>query len=795
MATTPEDVQVNFRRSRTRVRSLGFDKQKIFTRVHNFYRNDKDARDRDRSIRLQRYAKYRMWVEGNDFPWEDASDLPMSDMLEKSLRMQDTIHNAVMQARPPITANALNKADKEKEKTNETLIDYQFFEESPGETIIGDMADAFVNDGVITVFVPWIKEMREISDVLVFDPIPEDVLPLQYFSSIIAQKFKVNSNSIQFSASGWNANIVYAPREGEEQKVEIKFYTRDNGEVEMVTREKAEVFNGPRPMVMDYDDVLHPARCENLQIPSPSNPGGAGHVILIDHPSIDEIKRLAKSKFYDLIDDDTLESLENLATNDDDDEEEDERDDMAGVNDEPKKDSHAKSHTKLTRLLCFDCFDIDGDGIDEDVIWWVLLEPKVVVKAIYMTEMYPEKPPRRPFGEASFLPVRGRRVGISMLELLEGLHDAMKAILDQSVDSGTISNLPFFFYSQRQGIRPEIISLQPGEGYPVPDAQRDINFPKIGNPQAQGFAINMVTMLQQMEERASMIGDLQLGRVPAGKSSALRTVGGMALLAGQGEARPERIMRRFFICLSEVWKRIHALNQYYLPKDKEFRITGPVPDREEPYQKITSTESISGRFDFTFKANVLNTSKQQLTETLSVLMQTYISEIALQLGIIDADGIYRLLKDFGKALGHDAEDYLKPPSPDSMLPKILAEEAIQAILNNTMPEGVPMEAGGAQEHLQKLQAFFQSDDFGRLSDTTLQIFQEYMQQVIQRVQDQIKQQQLIEAAQQFGQGGTQNAGGRPAENAPPNANENPQVSSGNELIDESLPGAGGGGQQ
>ena len=63
--------------------------------------------------------------------------------------------------------------------------------------------------------------------------------------------------------------------------------------------------------------------------------------------------------------------------------------------------------------------------------------------------------------------------------------------------------MPFFFYSQRTGVRPEAISLTPGEGYPVPDANRDINFPQIGNPQAQGFMINMISMLGQMEERVT----------------------------------------------------------------------------------------------------------------------------------------------------------------------------------------------------------------------------------------------------------------------------------------------------
>jgi hypothetical protein len=48
--------------------------------------------------------------------------------------------------------------------------------------------------------------------------------------------------------------------------------------------------------------------------------------------------------------------------------------------------------------------------------------------------------------------------------------------------------------------------------------------------------------------------------------------------------------------------------------------------------------------------------------------------------------------------------------------------------------------------------------------------------------------------QQMGQPG-QNPGGAPTQNMPPDPNAQPQVSGGGELMDETLPTAGGGGQQ
>ena len=777
------------KRQRVRIDSLKIDKEKIFARVKQFYDTDLTSHDVDRDIRLQRYAKLRMWVEGKDWPWDNCSDLPLSDILEKSLRMQDTLHNAVMSARPVITSTATIKADTDKQEMVDNLIDWQIFEEHPGEVMVGEAADAFVNDGVLTLFIPWVKESREVTDIRIFNPIPEQMQPGEYFNLIIKENMKpVAARPSSNGGWDWKVKILV---DGKNQDVDVKFYTQtETGRVEMVSRQVAVTFDGPKPIVMDYEDVLHPVRATNLKIPGPSNPGGADHVILRDYPSIDEIKRLAKRDFYDLITKEQIEELENWSRDMTYDTEEDQRDDLAGKHVEPGKNSKAKSHNKLTRLTVFDTFDINNDGVDEDVIWWVLLEPKIILKAKYLTEMYPGIPPMRPFAEASFVPVRGRRTGVSQTELLEGLHDAKKALLDQGIDAGTLSNSPFYFYRAVAGTRPEVIRLFPGEGYPVADPKRDIHFPTIGNPQAQGFMINMVTMMEQMEERVAVIGDAQFGRVPAGKSAALRTTGNMQMLMGQGEARPERILRRFFLAFAEMWKIIHQMNQHFLPDNKKFRLFGDLPKSEDAYQEVTKRDIIRANFNFSFSANVFNTSKTSLQQSLGLMLQTYMNEFNIQTGILQPDGAYRLQRDFGKSYGIDVNKYITQPTANANMPRILAEEAIAIMLRSEVPEGLPLEPGGIQEHMQKLFDFASSDQFGLLTESAVQIFGRYVQGLKQLLEQERQRAQLAEAA--ANQQGPEGQPGRPTENAPASL-ENPQVSGGGELIDESLPTAGGGG--
>ena len=784
------------KRKRPRSSSVTADKALVAQRVIDFYTADIQSRSFDIEARLQRQAKFRMWTEGKVLPWEDSSDAGVPDMMTASLRMQDTIHNAVMNQRPAVVSKAMQKANKDKSSVVDNVLDYQFFVEAKGEKIVGEMADAFVNDGVVTVFIPWVREEREIHEVRVLEKIPADSKPGEYFAlqlMLIYPKAQI----VNLDREGWRWRVVV---EADEQFV-VDFYTLPDERVEMDTSKLATVFDGPRPIVKDYEDVLHNARAANLQIPSPSNPGGSAHAILVDYPTLDEIKRLVKSGYYDLLDKDGLEKLgmarEDTTENQD---EKLQKDVLGGVNYQgesptitsPTKEGNDKNqindHKVLTRLMCFDIYDIDGDGVNEDVIWWVIKEEKLLLRARELTQVFPANPPRRPFAEGQFLEVRGRRSGISLLEMMEGLHDLLKQIIDQTVDLGTVTMAPFGLYRSTSSVRPEVIRYQPFELYPVSDPKNDISFPMI--PQAgSNFGFNAIQVLNQMEEKLTTVGDLQLGRVPQGKASALRTVRGMQTIMQQGDARPERILRRFFMCLTEVYAQMHELNQAFLTKGKQYRVAGMVRPGEDPYRQIDDPAAIRGRFQFDFIANAMNTSKEALQAALQELMAVYVTPIAIQLGITQPDGIYQLMRDYGKAWGQDADRYLSPPSAESMLPPALAEEVISTIMQGTLPEVRPLEA--PEEHMAKLMEFAGKPEFGLLTPEQVDLYKAYLNILRQRIiSDQQKMALMAAAGSAAPQGGN---GGVPGPAPGPQVPGQPVMMGQGELADEQLPGAGGGG--
>jgi hypothetical protein len=764
---------------RTRKRTLGIKPELLVERAIKFADDDEQARQSEMDIRLQRYAKFRQWRD--DYaqrPWEDASDAAVSDLATASLRTQDTLYNAVMTTRPAIISKATSESDANKQDAVDQIIDYQAFVEN-GEEWLSDLIDAFTNDGHFTAFIPWVKEKRKSQEVQIADPIPEEVFPGEYFLQILSQLHPeaqiVPRGDDPLAA--WDFEVVT-----QEEILDVAFYTGEEDQVEIVTTRNTTVFDGPKIIVKDRSDVLHPAQVSNLQIPGPSNPGGAPHVILVDHQvPLDEIFKLQKTGFYDQLTKDDVEELKGRINTESSQPsaEAEQKATIGGADDLPN--NAPLEHRTVKRYVVFDTIDVSGNGEVEDVVYWVLENPKKLLRMRRLSEVYPGRIPRRPFAEQQFIPVRGQRTGIGILELGEGLHDLRKQLMDQSIDAGTLGLGPFFFYRPSSSMKPETIRLFPGEGYPLSDPKNDVNFPTI-NQQGQAYAFNMLSIIDRDSERLNMVGDLQLGRVPEGKASALRTVRGMAMIQSQGEARPARILRRFFTGLSQIWYQIHELNRHLLPAEKQIRIVTVKSDTENPYRVVKKTD-LDGTFTFEFEANVFNTSKEILQETLGQLFGLYTSPLAFQTGISNEKTVYNLMYDLGKSFGQDPEKYINSPVMQEM---ISFEEAIGLIMDDQIPQGFPQE--GPEQHLTMLKDFAESEQFGLLSQEQIEVFAQWgelVQGLMVELQ-RIEQLSMASQAEQVQGGGGEE--GRPPEGGP--VDQEQATLQDNENVNENLDGGG-----
>jgi hypothetical protein len=205
---------------------------------------------------------------------------------------------------------------------------------------------------------------------------------------------------------------------------------------------------------------------------------------------------------------------------------------------------------------------------------------------------------------------------------------------------------------------------------------------------------------------------------------------------------------------------------------------------------IKKPEDIGGMFQFDFKANALNTNKGAKAQILSQLLPSIVNGMTMQMGLVNQEKVYNILRDLIQAMGQDEHKYLMSP-PNADVPKITAEQAMGQMVQGVLPQGMPAE--GAQGHLQSLTMFQQDPRFAHLIQVDpafALIFSTYAQQVQQLV---MQEQQQAMAAQQFA--GAMGGGGATGEGGPegmvdPGAGQMQPQGQG-QVMDESLPGAKG----
>lgn len=796
----PEEEPIGFTvKPPQRKKTLLKEKEKVTAGLIKKYGDDILDRADWTERRVQRTAKYRGWREIKTFPWENSSNAHLPIIMTDVQRTEDTLHNAVLSVRPVMNAKAASKAFEAKEKTVDNLIDHQIFVENVGEVRIGNLISSFCQDGQFVAYVPHIKEKQKVTRVQVLD-YPSTKMSWDSWIMQALREYYPKAIILPGDKAPWNWTIkTQHPLTGESvtEKLQI-VQDSDEGKVQILCHKEETIFDGPALIPKELEDIVVPGRSENLQPQTMSNPTGAPHVFMVDYPSKDELLKLIDSGFYDEVSIEDREKIKATQKRKDDSNDPEAQkilqDDLTGITHEAIADPQEDSYVRLTY---FGREDLDGDGFEEEVVYWILENPQIILRARYLTEVYPTTPMRRPFAMAKYIPVNGQFYAIGLIELMESGYDIIKKTFDQMIDSGDLTNTPWGFYRPMSGVRPEVMRMGPGDLYPTNDPKNDVHYPTLPQGMAS-FGHNIIALVSQILDQTTLVGQLQLGGVPQGKSSALRTTSNMQSLLQQGDARPERVMRRFFGGLVEIWHQFHELNQIFLPKEKQFRITSGVTKETDPYVTIKDRSEIKGRFMFEFGASILNTNRALATSAYQDMLGILVNPLLFQLGIVTPDNIHKLISDWIKARGQDPINYISSPTQDPFAnsPKISVEDAIMSIMNGYFPYGGTMEP--LEVHLQKLQEFVtDKDNLEHFTEPQIQMLGQYAATRVSEMQQKMAQQQMLANAQQMqqsmGGGPGQDAGKAAASGTPPNTGPggNAKVQGG-ELLDESLPGAGGG---
>jgi hypothetical protein len=318
-------------------------------------------------------------------------------------------------------------------------------------------------------------------------------------------------------------------------------------------------------------------------------------------------------------------------------------------------------------LECYYRYDLDEDGLDEEIMFWVCPERGDLLLGwdfldnVFATGM-------RPFILGKYFPLPGRLYGLSFPRIVRPIQEEINTIHNQRVDNGTIRNTVSGFYPSSWTVNPQDVEVSPGGMRPVEDP-RMLVFPNWNGSDAWGQ--NEEALLMQMFERLTGINDLSLGRQP-NRVGATRTATGVASLLSEAGLRFKNAMRAFQRFWRDIFAAMLALEQQYLPPGIEFRVTGRWPE----VISFTSKADIAGKFDVQIVATSETLNRQLLREDATIKLQFASNPILLQTGRIGLKGLDFAARRYLRAYGETDPSMILEPLRQEIVRAPAEEEAM-----------------------------------------------------------------------------------------------------------------------
>jgi hypothetical protein len=496
------------------------------------------------------YKRWRQIKEPKDFPWEDASNL----MLPLTTAGVETYHprlfDSIFGVPDPVQLEAMESADQKLEDRLSKFLNWQ---------IMGPMAseeqwDLFIQigeiEGTAIGKLPWVKRSR-----IIKEQVP------------IFRKDERGNPVLDYT----NQPVADVDEEGN-----IKTKTMLKEDI---------IYENPDFDIPEQSDIIVPWNARNTQT--------ADFVIHRIWMKPDTLRRRGASGKFRHVDEAIKASVNSFEMTMAMDRSFDTKNRAQGV--EPLVTQHNRREPVLI-LEYYKRFDVDGDGFEEECIFWVSYHGRKLHRGKFTEDIF--RHGKRPFIEWRFKPDPNRFYGIGIPEDVANVQDELDTIHNQRIDAGTIANIPFGFYRPASGYDPENVLLAPGTWIPVDDVN-DVKFGQY--PDVQQSSFQEEALLVDYYERLLGVNDNLQGR-PSSTIGTRATFRGQTQLLEQSLARLNMSARRLRRAWDEFAWQVHQLDMQYLPPGVEFRVTN---ESGEPYyEKIWDRSEIKGRFDFRQRADV-----------------------------------------------------------------------------------------------------------------------------------------------------------------------------------------------
>ena len=577
-------------------------------------------------------------VEPKTFPWPGSANfhVPLTMMGVETFKPR--LIEGVTGEDPPIVVIAVKTATEERRELVEMFLNWRIKTRLPMDELVATSAHLYLQPGLVIAKTYWkvTRKVRRLVREFSLDATMEDITT-SFFG---AQVQPLNLKPV--GDQDFEGTVPVAPGAGEPLRVRLKLKILDDGV--QVLLEKDELDEGSWIDLVDPLDFFAPSRAggDVQQMPWCQH-----RLWLYDH----ELRnRVAIGRFEA----DAVEMLLQGATAPEGSGETDSYEVHTARELASAETSDGPTDARQLQYEVIEDhrrWDINGDGEEEEIITWVAPALKDrILGWDYLDNVYAHG--RRPFRVGRFLPVPFTFYPLSYAEMIHGVQDEINAIHNQRSDFGTIQNLPFYFYRASATHPPIGQPLRPGAGVPIDNPQQDLFFPSWrGSP---AYGVNDEATLLQYHERLSGLTDLSFGKQPT-RVGATRTARGTQTLLAESGLRFKTILQGFQTFWAGIFSDILALEQEYLPPETEFRVTGRLP----AVIKIKDRTELQGQYDIRIALTMDQLNRGQMREDTVILLQTLLTPLAIQTGVIGQRGIRQLYRDFLKAFGKDPRSYLE----------------------------------------------------------------------------------------------------------------------------------------
>lgn len=580
-----------------------------------------------------------------EFPWPGCSNfhVPLTMLGVETLKPR--LVQSVIGNEPIVYAKPTESSDEMRAERVELFLNWQLPSEVDIAPLVVESAHTYLNPGVVVAKVLWRVDKRR-AKVLRRFPLGTSVDDIfrQLFGPANPESFAKDPKDDDYYV-GTLKNPGATSRE-----VRVKFVATPDEILAAVERDEV-LYEGPRVELVDPIDIITPANAgsdvqrmpfvQHRQYLYESELRQRVKLGQLYADRVDELVNVVRGTGETSLDSADIKTR---------------RAEAEGVEADGASDVR---DTQFEIIEDYRLYDIDDDGWGEEIVVWTAPHlPGKILGYDYLDNICGHG--KRPLVIARYMPIPGRFYGLSFPEVVRGIQEEINSIHNQRVDYGTIQNAPRYFYRASSSHNPTAYRVPPGGGIPIENPQSDIFVPNWNGSPAWGQAEE--ALLYQYFERLTGLTDLALGRQP-NRVGATRTASGTNALLSEASLRFETSMRHFQRFWIEIFEHVLALDGQYLPPNKEFRVTGRLPE----IVRIEDRMELTGRYDLRLSSTTETLNREVVRTDAQIKLNAALNPIALQLGIIGTKGLIRLYRNFFKAYGEGDPDLVVEIPPEGVV--------------------------------------------------------------------------------------------------------------------------------